>query len=111
MRSQRLKLGGSHGISHRLVDGHVDEDEVAVLWLADKFCNGANIVERTLGVDDTHDTVHPSHCSETARMVQTVLRAWDGVHVELNADTILATPFSGSETRRNEPKTVVDSKA
>lgn len=67
-------------------------DDVLVLILADELRQGTDVVERPLGVGDTHDSVEETDGTETTGVVPTVLRSGDGVEIEVDSDTVLSGP-------------------
>ena len=62
--------------------------------------NDPHVVERALGVRVTHWPLHPVLLTKTSRVVPPVLRAGDGVQVEVDAQTILAGPLECLEDVR-----------
>jgi len=62
--------------------------------------NDPHVVERALSVRVTHRSLHPVLLTEAPRVIPTVLRAGDGVQVEVDAQTILAGPFECLEDVR-----------
>ena len=72
-------------------------DHIFVLILRDELGQSANDVEGPLGVGDTHDSVEEVDAAELARVVVAVLGSGDGVQIEIDAKSVLASPFERFE--------------
>jgi hypothetical protein len=90
--AQSLNVVLPNGGAKRLVDDPEHGDDVAVLRLADELGEDADVVERALRVRDAHRAVQPADRAELAGVVPAVLRAGDGVQVDIDADAVLACP-------------------
>ena len=75
-----------------LVEDREHGDHVAVLGLADELGEGADVVERALGVRDAHDAVEEVDRAQLRRVVVPVLAAGHRVQVEVDSEAVLARP-------------------
>lgn len=91
--SQTLRSRADHWLIHNTKERH----DVLVLRLGDELGKDANVVESTLGIGNAHNTAEEVDGAEFARVVPPVLRAGQGVQVEVDAETVLACPLDGLE--------------
>jgi hypothetical protein len=82
---------------HRLIHDTKVRHNVLVLGLGNELGDDANVVEPTLGIGNAHDTAEEVDGAEFARVVPPVLRAGQGVQVEIDAEAVLARPLDGLE--------------
>jgi hypothetical protein len=61
-------------------------------YLGDKFRNGSDVVQCPLRVGNTHNAIHEVDLAKLARVVISILRTGDGVQVQVDTETIFATP-------------------
>lgn len=81
----------------RLVEHREHRHDVLVLILTDKLGNRPDDIERPLRVRDAHHTVKEVDTPILAAVVVAVLTAGNGVKVEVDAETVLASPGDGFE--------------
>lgn len=106
--------GGNRAFADSIAVGLIEEskhlDNRSVLGLSNKLSEGTDVVEGSLSVGKTHDTVHPVDGSLATRVVPAVynmvskdfksekkreptLRTGDRVKVKINPQSILPSPF------------------
>ena len=81
----------------RLIHNTKHRHDILVLGLGNELGDDANVVEPTLGIGNAHNAAEEVDGPEFARVVPPVLRAGQGVQVEVDAETVLARPLNGLE--------------
>jgi len=81
----------------RLIDNTKERHNVLVLGLGNKLGEDADVVESTLGIGNAHDPAKEVDRAAFAGVVPPVLRARQGVQVEVDTETVLACPLDGLE--------------
>ena len=76
-----------------LVGDTKHHNDISVFRLRDELRDDADVVKRTLCIRDTHRAVEDVDLTEASGVVPTILRARKCVQVEVNAETILASPL------------------
>lgn len=76
----------------RLVEDREHGHDILVLILTNELSQCTNIIERSLSVGHSHHAVQEVDRSLFRRVIVSVLRSWDGVEVEVDAETVLSSP-------------------
>ena len=93
-----LPDGGAKG----LVSDTEHGNDISIFWLRDEFSNNADVVQGPLCVRNTHRTEKHINSADLARMVPAILAARKGMQVEVNTNTILASPLNCLEEVASE---------
>ena len=65
--------------------------------MAEELGEETDVVHRPLRVRDAHVPVEKVDSAQTARIVESVLRAWNCMQFEEDAQTVLARPLEGKQ--------------
>ena len=65
------------------------------------LCEHAHVGQGALCVRNAHHADHPVDVAETPRVIPAILRAWECVNVQVDADAVLARPAKSLEDVAN----------
>ena len=95
--SQSRQLIPANGFQKRFIHDPEHRHNVLVLVLADELDNISDVVHRPLRVRHAHVPVEKVNSAQTARIVESVLRARNCMQFEEDAQTVLARPLEGKQ--------------
>lgn len=95
-------MAHSNGGAERFICDTKHRDNVLVLRLRYEFSDNPDVIQGPLGVRNTHRTEKHINSADLARMVPAILAARKGMQVEVNTNTILASPLNCLEEVASE---------